>query len=84
MRVRVKGKGIVASLSWGDDDGMCFRMPTAELVFGTPDADGWREGLAFLSVPEGVNHFKFAFGATRQKPGEKAQFRDVAAYRLWP
>ena len=84
VRVRVKGKGIVASLSWGDDDGMCFRMPTAELVFGTPDADGWREGLAFLSVPEGVNHFKFAFGATRQKPGEKAQFRDVAAYRLWP
>ena len=84
VRLRARGAGISSSLGWGDSEGICYRLPATEFVFGAPDADGWREAMAFLTVPQGTDHCQFVFGAKRQKPGEKAQFRDMAIYRIWP
>ena len=84
VRLRARGKNVLASLVWGDAEGSFYRLPATEFVFGAPDADGWREAAAFLTVPPKADDFQFVFGATRQKPGEKAQFRDMAAYRIWP
>ena len=83
-RLRARGDGAIASLGWGDAEGMFYRMPSTEFVFGEADAEGWREAAAFVSVPSGANHFQFVFGARRQKADGKAQFKDVAAYRIWP
>ena len=83
LRVRARGVNAGAGLSWGDNEGMFFRLPSVEFTFGPPDAEGWRLGEAFLTAPQGADRFQFTIGAKRQKPGEKASFRDLAAYRIW-
>ena len=78
------GRGASAGITGCDAEGALPRLPSPQMEFGAPDADGWREGRLVVTVPSGVNHCRFTFGANRQKPGEKVQFRNVAAYRLWP
>ena len=84
VTVEARGDSAASTVSWGDDEGIIFRLPSPRCVFGEPDADGWREGIMFLTAPPGVNHLKFTFGASRQKPGETALFRNWAVYRIWP
>ena len=81
--VKKRGNTGYASITWGDDEGSCYRMPSPNLIFGKPDADGWCTGTAVLTVPESVNWLKLAFGAQWQKPGESVQFKDWAVFRLW-
>lgn len=81
--VKKRGNTGHSSVTWGDDEGSCYRMPSPNLIFGKPDADGWCTGVAVLTVPESVNWLKLTFGAQWQKPDESVQFRDWAAFRLW-
>lgn len=81
--IRKRGGAGAVTVSWSDAEGTAYRMPSPHLIFGEPDADGWQEGVAVLTVPETIDGLKMAFGASWQKPGESVQFKDWAIYRLW-
>ena len=81
--VRKRGSSANAGVTWGDPEGASYRTPSPQAIFGEPDADGWSEGMMYLTVPEGIDHLRLTFGAGWQDPDESVQFKDWCMYRLW-
>ena len=81
--VRKRGSSANAGVTWGDPEGASYRTPSPQAIFGEPNADGWSEGMMYLTVPEGIDHLRFTFGAGWQEAEECVQFKNWCMYRLW-
>jgi hypothetical protein len=81
--VRKRGSAANAGVTWGDQMGASYRTPSPQAVFSEPGPDGWSDGVMYLTVPEGIDHLRFTFGAGWQEPGDRVEFKDWSMYRLW-
>jgi len=80
-----KARGVLPSgqVLWMAKGRVVNGMPIAQMIFGAPDQDGWREGRVLLTVPPAVDGVQLQLGAEQAK-GESTIYRDVTFCRLWP
>lgn len=82
VTVSAKGEGTSAMVAWKNggkwDWNVCSPV---QLNFSAPDGCGWKRSRTVVRMPEGVDGLGLIL-SVRQNEGEKANFDNVAIYRL--
>ena len=80
---RVRGDGASGSLAFKRNGKFVWKWPRVLLVFGEPDAEGWRRGEAFAQVPDGSDK-AVLMGSVNLAAGGEVRFDDfeVAAVAI--
>ena len=50
----MKGEGGRGSVAFKKGGEFVWKWPREIMIFGSPDANGWRKGEVFVNVPEGA------------------------------
>jgi len=82
--VKIKGRGEIVrgnvyfqhhgSWRWG--------LGGFRLQFGAPDADGWREGIALVRIPDGATDVYCSFEGKNDEKDPKVEFKDLEFFRI--
>lgn len=82
--VTVRGRGeIVRGYVYFQRHGAWrWDLGSFRLSFGAPGADGWREGVALVRIPDGATDIYCAFDGPKGEKDAKVAFRDLKVFRI--
>lgn len=82
--VRIQGRGeIVRGYVYFQNRGAWrWELGSARLSFGARDADGWREGVALVRIPDGATDVYCDFDGPKGEPKASVAFKDLEVFRI--
>ena len=59
-----------------------WQLGAAVFDFDKADADGWRDGVALVRIPDGANNIYVLLDAGKDEKARKVEFRDFEIFRI--
>ena len=81
---KIKGRGgIVRGNAYFQHRGSWrWKLGSYRFTFGPPDAEGWREGIALVRIPDGATDAFCIFDGPQGEKTAKAEFRDFEFFKI--
>lgn len=80
--VRGRGEIVRGNVYFQHHGAWRWGLGAFRLAFGAPDADGWREGVALVRIPDGATDIYCAFVGPQGEKDAKVAFRDLEVFRI--
>ena len=82
--LRVKGRGDVVrgNVYFQHNGSWRWKLGSVRFDFDNPDAEGWRDGVALVRIPDGANNLYVCLDAGKDEKVRLVAFRDFEAFRI--
>lgn len=82
--LRTKGRGEVVrgNVYFQYNGSWRWKLGSAEFDFAKADADGWRDGVALVRIPDGANNLYVILDAGKDEKVRKVEFKVLEIFRI--
>ena len=82
--LRIKGRGDVVrgNVYFQHNGSWRWNLGSFRFEFAQADADGWRDGVALVRIPEGANNLYILCDAGKNEKARKVEFKDLEVFRI--
>ena len=82
LRARGRGEVMRGNVYFQHHGSWRWKLGSFRFHFGKPDAEGWRDGVALVRIPDGATDVYVALDAGKDEKVRKVEFRDFEAFRI--
>ena len=82
--LRIKGRGEVVrgNVYFQHNGSWRWKLGSFRFEFAQADAEGWRDGVALVRIPDGANNLYILCDAGKNEKARKVEFKDLEVFRI--
>ena len=82
LRVKGRGEVVFGNVYFQYNGSWRWNLGAFAFHFAKADAEGWRDGVALVRIPDGANNIVVVLKAGKDEKVRKVEFRDLEIFRI--